>query len=300
MKIYPLKPGDRKNCTQWNSPCNEEQLRRYRDFVKKKGEYARLIFVGVTKKEKLKAVEYFQDNACACFQWEDVFRALNDIPNKMNILKEFLDFMESQGLGPEQPITVERIKASPQASYLKSLLIVANRLNDNYPWDVIPKRFHAYNYVHKAYGRVGIRFETEDWKPAITIGFLYDVRDHKVVLVNPGKGIDLLLRIEARPVDTKDTIKLQHALDVLKEKRNKLTLTAASVLLKGEPGNGNSYSVLMVQHCLADVICNAKGEPEQLTAIYERLTTWLKVLFEDGELEDGLKASGLDSGMKQR
>ena len=268
--------------------------------MKKKGEYARLIFVGVTKKEKLKAVEYFQDNACACFQWEDVFRALNDIPNKMNILKEFLDFMESQGLGPEQPITVERIKASPQASYLKSLLIVANRLNDNYPWDVIPKRFHAYNYVHKAYGRVGIRFETEDWKPAITIGFLYDVRDHKVVLVNPGKGIDLLLRIEARPVDTKDTIKLQHALDVLKEKRNKLTLTAASVLLKGEPGNGNSYSVLMVQHCLADVICNAKGEPEQLTAIYERLTTWLKVLFEDGELEDGLKASGLDSGMKQR
>jgi len=48
------------------------------------------------------------------------------------------------------------------------------------------------------------------------------------------------------------------------------------------------------------VIDKAKGEPEQLTAIHKKLTTWLEILFKDGKLEDGLKASGLDSGMKLR
>jgi hypothetical protein len=287
---------------KWDSPCNEEQLKKYKNFVKKKGDGARLFFVGATREEQSKAVEYFQDKACACFLWEDVYRALNDIPNKSGILNEFLGFMDSQGLGPEQPITVESIKkALPQASYLKSLLKVANKLNDNYqPWDIIPKRFHTYNFVQKAYGRVGIRFETEDFKPGITIGFLYDGKNHEVALVNPEKGVDLMLRIEAYPRDTKDMEMFKHTLNVLKNKRKKLEENAASVLLKGEPGNGNAYSVLMVQDCLADVIGKEKDASDQLSEIYTRLNIWLEILFKDGKLEEGFQASGLDSGMIKR
>jgi len=286
---------------KWNSPCNEKQLIKYQKVVANKGSHARLVFVGASNRQKSEAVGYFPGNECACFLWEDVFNALNDIPEKSIVLKEFLGFMKSQGLGPGRPITVEMIKFPPQAFYLESLLIFAHKLNNNYSWEAIPKRFHAYNYVHKAYGRVGIRFETKKWKPSITVGFLYDVKDHKVSLVSPDKGIDLLLRIEAYPKDTNDTQIFQHVLNVLNEKRNDLLrLPAKSVLLKGERGNGNPWSVLIVQDCLADVIDKAKGEPEQLTAIHKKLTTWLEILFKDGKLEDGLKASGLDSGMKLR
>jgi hypothetical protein len=142
---------------------------------------------------------------------------------------------------------------------------------------------------------VGIRFETEEWKPALTVGFLYDVTDHKVVFVDRARGIDLLLRIEAMPKDTKN---IQPTLDVIRAKRSELKKTASSVLLKGERGNGNAYSVLILRECLADVIDNAKTQAHQLMAIHNRLSTWLGVLFDDGSLEKALKKCGLNSGAK--
>jgi hypothetical protein len=123
------------------------------------------------------------------------------------------------------------------ADFVPSLLNLAHKLQANYPWNAIPERFHTNTDVGNAYGRVGIRFATKDWKPWLTVGFLYDVSDHRVTLVNSEKGIDLLLRIEAYPKHTKN---LGPALEVLKAKQNELKKTAPSVLLKGERGNGNS------------------------------------------------------------
>jgi hypothetical protein len=48
---------------------------------------------------------------------------------------------------------------------------------------------------------------------------------------------------------------------------------------------------------LANVIEGSRTVDEQLDAIYEKLSSWLVVLFKDGKLERALKASGLDSGM---
>lgn len=283
---------------KWDSPCNESQLRKYRKLAEAKS--ARLVFVGANHKQRSIAIQCFQDGFCQCFLWEDVFQTLNSIPilHQSPLLREFIDFMKTQGLSPGQPLTVDRMKAFLQASdFLKSLLNLAHKLHTNYSWDLIPRRFFAKNYVHDAYGRVGIRFETEAWKPAITVGFLYDERDHRVTFVNRDKGIDLLLRIEAMPKDTKDT-QIQPVLDILKKKRKDFKKSAASVLLKGERGNGNPCSVLIVRDCLADVIDNAKTEARQLTAIYRRLTIWLEVLFKDGELENAFRKTSLKSGMK--
>lgn len=225
-----------------------------------------------------------------------MFQTLDLITDKSPLLKEFLDFMKTQGLSPGQPLTVGKMRAFLDATdFLTSLLSLAHKLHTNYPWDVIPKRFFAENYVHNRFGRVGIRFETEAWKPAITVGFLYDEQDHKVTLVNREKGIDLLLRIEAEP---KDTQKIQPVLDVLAQKRKQLRKTAASVLLKGDPGNGNNYSVLIVRDCLADVIKNEESESGQLMAIHKRLTSWLGILFNDGKLETAFRKVSLDSGLK--
>src|SRR5262249_24158199 len=144
----------------------------------------------------------FEDNGCACFLWEDVYRVLDEIDEKSTLLSEFLDFMKSQGLSPAPPLTVEVMKAFLKASdFLESLMNFASKLNNDYPW-VLPGRFHEENYVHDAWGRVGIRFETKDWKPSITLGFLYDESNHAVTFVNREKGIDLMLRIEAEPRDT--------------------------------------------------------------------------------------------------
>ena len=104
-----------------------------------------------------------------------------------------------------------------------------------------------------------------------------------------------MLRIEAMPKDTKN---IQPAADVLQAKRTELKKNASSVLLKGERGNGNSYTLLIIQECLADVIGGAETQADQLVAIHERLGTWLHVLFDDGTLERAFKKCHLDSGMK--
>lgn len=281
---------------KWDSPCNHGQLRKYRTITEGKGNHACLAFVGVTSKQRTDAENSFPDKSCRCFLWEDVFRALDGLADKSALLKEFLEFMKSHGLSPAPPLTVEWMTAFIQASdFLKSLLNLAHKLNNDYSWKVIPKRFHASNYVHDAWGRVGIRFETEDWRPALTVGFLYDETDHKVTFVNRDKGIDLLLRIEAVPKHIKN---VRPALAVLDAKRKSLRRSAASVQLKGEPGNGNAYSVLIVRECLADVIENAKTVDDQLAATHGRLTDWLRVLFDDGSLEKAFKKCGIDSGMK--
>jgi hypothetical protein len=279
---------------KWDSPCDEAQLRKYRKVAESKS--ARVVFVGANHNQSSSAARCFEDGFCRSFLWEDVFRTLQSVPEKSPVLREFIDFMKTNGLSPGQPLTVERMKAFLQASdFVQSLTSLAHKLHANYSWDTIPSRFMAANYVRDAYGRVGIRFETEAWKPAITVGFLYDERDHRVTFVNREKGIDLLLRIEADPKDTKQ---IQPVLDILAKKRSRLGESAASVLLKGERGNGNTYSVLIVRECLAEVIGSAKTEAEQLTAIHGRLTTWLQELFKDRQLEKAFKKTPLNSGMK--
>ena len=72
-------------------------------------------------------------------------------------------FMKTQGLSPGEPLTIEKMAAFVQAAdFVKSLYNRVHKLHAHYSWDVIPQRFHANAYVHDAYGRVGIRFETKD------------------------------------------------------------------------------------------------------------------------------------------
>jgi hypothetical protein len=282
---------------KWDSPCDPKQLKRYRNMVEQKGNHARLVFVGATHKQRLEAVGCLQDNVNDCFLWEEVFSTLDVLPEKSKILKEFLDFMKNHGLSPARLLTVERMKAYPQASdCMDSLKNLANKLHTDYSWKAIPQCFFASNGVYDAWGRVAIRLATEGKRPVMALGFLYDGEiDHKVTLINPDKGFDLLLRIEASPGKNQSSI--LPVLDLLKAKRDELKQKAASVLCKGDSGNGNKHTMLIVRDCLADVIENAKTEAEQLEAIHKKLTTWLDILFSDGKIEKALQQPSLDLGM---
>ncbi|HEY3968135.1 MAG TPA: hypothetical protein VGM05_26470 [Planctomycetaceae bacterium] len=278
---------------KWESHCNPIQLARYSKEADSREPPARLVFVGATHKHKDDAAKYLPGGAGMCFLWEDVYEALDKLDHKSQILKEFLDFMKNHGLSRAKPLTIESMRGFLHGSeLLEDLSHLANRLNDNFSWDIIPKRFHAERYIDDRFGRIGIRFETPDWRPALTIGFLFDGSNHRVQFLNPEKGIDLLLRIEAEPRNTKN---IQPVLDVLASKRRMLLKTAASALLKGEPGNGNAYSVLIVRCCLGDLIERAKTANDQLAATQKMLNAWLKILFDDGKLESAFRKCKLDS-----
>jgi hypothetical protein len=282
---------------KWDSQCNAGQLARYKRLGVAKG--AQLAFVGATINQRREAAACFPDGDCNCFQWEQVFESLKGVPDLSPLASEFLDFLEEHGLSPGKPLTVEQMRAFlGSAGFLETLARFAALLHENYSWEVIPKRYHANCYVEDRWGRVTVCFDTQGWKPGLSLGFLYSVHDHKVRFVNPGKGIDLMLRIGAIPKDTRETRIIQPVLDVLERKRQVLRNSAGSVLLLGEPGNGNRHSLLIVRDCLADVIADASTEQDQLIRIHDRLHAWLTTLFADGELEAAFRQTPLSAGLE--
>lgn len=280
---------------KWGASCNDGQLIKYKKHADQEG--AKLCFVGSTVRQRSDAIESLKDPS-ACLMWEDAYRTLDRIPDleKTTILKEFLVFMKTQGLSFGEPLTVENMTAFLNAADFKNQLRnMAHKLKEDFEWPAIPKRFHSDVTVHDGYGRTAVRFATSDWKPWLSIGFLYDVSDHKVAFVNRDKGIDLLLRIEAMPNLTKE---LNPGIQVLRKKQTALLAAGApSALLKGDSGNGNPYSLLIVRDCLGVVLDGIASQTEQLSAIHRKLNTWLEILFQDGETEQAFKALGLDSGM---
>lgn len=180
--------------------------------------------------------------------------------------------------------------------FLETLEYFANKLNEDYDWDFIPKRYLAIENraVGNRWGRTAIEFATPDWKPTITVGFMHDEWDHGVQFVDRQKGIDLLLRIETSPSEQKN---IHFAFPELERKREALMCFSESALLLGEKGNHSNHSLLIVRCCLANVIEQTGDQMGQLEKIHGTLRNWGRILFSDGSLEEAFKLAGLDSGI---
>jgi hypothetical protein len=282
---------------KWNSPCDSNQLKKYLNLVTKQGEAAQLAFIGAYRNQKQTAIISDARMKNKVFLWADIYKALNQLPAKSDILVQFLDFMKNNGLDPGKPITPNAMVAYIQsAGFLDSLNHLVLNLKAEFKWEFFPARYRSEANLgtNAKWGRSAIEFATPDWKPTITVGFLYNETDHGVTFVNKQKGIDLLLRIEAIPNDLKN---ISAAMDELKRKQRDLKEVAASVLLLNERGNGNEHSILIARSCLADVISSATTQEEQAEAVYNTLKAWGEILFDDGLLEKAFKKAGLDSGM---
>ena len=282
---------------KWNSPCNPNQIKRYLKVVNQRGDHCGLAYICASSRQKQEAVVCDPSMSGRAFLWADVFRALESIPDKSDLVVQFLEFMKTHGLSPGNAIEPAAMVAFIQSSgFLASLEHTANKWSDDYDWDFIPKRYRAENgrSVTNRRGRIAIEFPTPAWKPTITVGFLIDEWDDGVTFVNRQKGIDLLFRIETAPSEQKN---IAPALAELGRKRKKLSGLAASVLLLGEPGNDNSHSLMIARSCLGDVIGPAKTQQEQLDAIHGTVKGWAEALFGDGALERSFKEAGLDSGL---
>ena len=282
---------------KWESPCEQSQLKRYLNLVKKNGEGTHLAFIGAYRSQKQAAENSDARMKQNAFLWADVYRTLNQLPTKPNILTQFLTFMESNGLNPGKPIKTDTMVAYIQsAGFLESLKHLVMTMNAEYEWEFFPERYRREEYrgTNGKWGRWAIEFATPDWKPAITVGFLYEEKDHGVKFVKRDKGIDLLLRIEAEP---KDLCNITPAFTELRRKKHELSKAAASVLLLNERGNGNGHSILIARSCLADVISKATTKEDQAEIIYKTVKNWGAILFADGLLEMAFRNSGLDSGM---
>jgi hypothetical protein len=264
-------------------------------------------FVGATQ-QQVREARNLNGVVQKAIRWEDIYRSFKKNLNPSPMLQEFLIFMETQNLGVISMINLSHLRSFPQVPVvMRQLWQCANRLLSDFPWDFLdarycsPQRFGNGNFlfpcVTNRYGRIGIEFMTNPpYIPTINVGFLYDTKDHQVELTRPEHGIDLMLRIEADPAGNPDRIisgiidKLRAGRDrILQNEKEQGQIYRTRVRLRNEPGNGNKWSLLIAQKCLADVIENCDSEEKQLQAIYEYFRQLLTSLFSDPQLEQELR-----------
>ena len=203
-------------------------------------------------------------------------------------LKDFLHFMNAQGLGPVPPVTPEKIKAFIESTDLVfQLSVFCRKLADEYQWHSIPARYHSEPPlpVEDRYGRVAIEFVGANWTPGINLGFLYSNLDHRVPLTDPQNSIDLFLRIEISP---KPSSNFEPTIRVLRQKLPKLNEISGQALIKGDRENRNSHTLIIVQQSLINVLSGITETHAQLERIHQTLESWISVLFQDGLLESEL------------
>lgn len=281
---------------KWTSPCSSEQLRKYTELIRRPDKTEqRLVFVGLTPTQVTKARETCELKA---FLWEDVHAVLATVPDPTVMLKEFLTFMDTHGLGPGKAITPDLIKAfMTSQGFLGQLKRYANKLlnGNGCDWPFLPQPYRAgvNRNVRDRWGRVAIEFPWSEgrWSPAMTIGFLYNRDNHAVEFTSPD-SIDLLLRIEAKPETNPNPAAV---LDVLRRLVPQLQRNDTRALTKGQRGNGNEWSLLIVQRSLARAIEGQGTEREQLDAIHRQIKEWCATLFSDGQLEAALRTIQSDS-----
>lgn len=286
---------------KWDSSCDDEQLRKYAKLAKRDQGNSIVTFVGANQMQVREArklqPEFVQKAVC----WEDIYRSFEEISNPSLMLKELLVFMATQDLSPGAPLNAAGLRAIINApAVMKQLKRYADKLF-TFDWSFLKERYRKDNAptfpcVVDRWGQIGIEFITKGWAPAIAVGFLYDPLDHRVTLIRSEDGIDLVLRISTDPRKNTDqdpnTIQILHALRSGRERiyqREKSQKHRTRVLLRGERGNGNKWTLLIAQKCLADVIENCDSETKQLEVIYDCFLQWLTALFDDPNLEMALK-----------
>lgn len=285
---------------KWDADCLEEQLQSYYQVAKQSGANARLVFIGRTLKQRnVASATKLQPEGKpldGCYLWEDVFTVLDAVADKDKIFSQFMVFMKTQGLSPGEPLSpVGLISLVEEPKARLGIKRAIDRLSEM-DWSVVPSRYRGNPKTsHSQWGCAHLVFATKDWRPTVTLGFLLDTYAHRVSFTCPTKGIDLVLRIAAPPAALQPE-KIRPVLAVLQGKLPQLKASAGSALLVGDAGNGNQWSLLIVQKCLADVIVGAQAETEsaQHDEVHRVLNEWLQILFGDGTLESALLASGLN------
>jgi hypothetical protein len=265
---------------KWDSNANTEQLRTYRQLE----QGSRLVFISPSAAENALA----RPCCDSVFRWDEVFAALTPFGDTDQNVASFLEFLNEQSLGPQEPLSLDQIAAYvhaarvPQCCYALASHIASER----WTWDFLPAGLGAVENRHPQtlrWGRVGIEFFFEHWRPAIFAGFLLDGKiDHKLDLVDPRKGIDLILLIEADPPSTRVS---GGAIRLAAQR----VLTVPNTVALDQDQVKSRWRKLVVQTPLADVIVAKNTEEQQTRAIYERFTEWGHALFEDGTLESAFR-----------
>jgi hypothetical protein len=167
-----------------HAPLHDDQLQSYRSFHERMGSEYRLILITGHHSQ------HDQDPDLALC-WYEIYQLIESyIEAKQSneftwVVKDFLQLLKTEGLGPAAPISHIGIWHYQEAIELRSQLESLVGRVSQYPWSM---NTGYSSEVKNKEGVVGIQFgrinsigsDKTAWKPGVFIGFVLDGSDHKI------------------------------------------------------------------------------------------------------------------------
>ncbi|GAA2864917.1 hypothetical protein GGQ99_001623 [Aminobacter niigataensis] len=273
---------------KWGAPYSKEQIGKY-DRLLASAENPHLVFISPSAMDCRRA-EGDSESLTSTFRavrWDQLFSYLSASSDGCRATRELLEFMDQQGLSPQEPISQSLLgQYLATKHFTKRLWRYCEKLMNEFDWDFLPKYYQApeVQSVKEQYGRVAIVFMRSGWNGTITIGFLYSNHDHKVKFADGSdNSVDLMMRIESfSNVDGRDEV-----VSILRRKVAEARKAGGVVHVASGSSKENGHTLYISQKSLQEYLAD-DSELNQLAAMHQQIKDWSKALFRDGELEVAL------------
>jgi hypothetical protein len=267
---------------KWDSPLDVGQLKKYRAAAASSEVRVVVMLITPRPQDRDTAVgEGFR-----VLLWENVHDELKLLAAKSDYVRQFVDFLRNQGLGPQEPFTLPCLAAYRQSYMIPWHFEEVSKALLAKKWPSLPRAFRAVvkKIDTKTTNLTGLQFVIGKCQPGLLAGLvLHPQLNHNVRDFSSTSGPDLMFAISI--ADKKRKVAEQ----VLAGGAERLRQAGLDVLTQDDPPLKNHAHKLIVCKPLAYVIRGHATRLEQVDAIYSELLGWGEVLFADGELEKAFR-----------
>ena len=287
-----------------DSMLSEDQIKKYMDNCLELDVGFHYHSVLLTKKES-----QHTEPADVMIVWREVTQLTRELLKDDNslltesdqfILKQFIDYMNMEGLGVSEPINEMDLRSYFTAQEVEKRIdeICRNLVAPDVEWGkMIPglKTFPEDRADYKPcynklkWGRVGIDF-FDKWNPGLFAGVILDGTDHKLEPVDWTKGPDLvvLLDVNLRNKEIYNSILNAKWYENLIEQLNKQCdrnhyISTPSCRWKVVDAPKNKWRIVILQTPLLDVIENCKHLDEQKEKVRNCLVEGIRLFVDNAK-----------------
>lgn len=273
---------------KWRAPWNNAQLLSYNQMITNPKAPARagaahLAFIAgrldQVRLAKAQMATFRTATARTALAWSAVHEIIAGLAAEGTTAAQFAEFLDRNGLGAVDRITLTAARAfaarpagsklkdeegqQPQEKFKRQLQAMCATIIDRL--DAAGLAFAPDLRCHTGYGRVSAM--SADWK--VSIGFLYDTRDHRTSFLDPDVPLDICVRIQADPTEAspKSLAARRAAFAAL---RNELE----GIGFDCDPADGrwrdNKYTVVLGQLRMPWDALSGSAQAEALSDIFAR------------------------------
>lgn len=189
---------------KWDAPYSRRQITAYSRLLGN-DPHSYLAFICARGNDYRQAIAdspLFTNVTFKAQLWEQVFSTIVSTPGNCPFSKELVGFMVDRNLNPGQAISKSMADAFLTGKpIIERFHRYLNKMLHEYSWDFLPPSHRNITDVKPGnrYGRVALEFGPSV-NGRISIGFLYDNKDHNVPFADgSSSSLDLVMRIECLP-----------------------------------------------------------------------------------------------------